>query len=64
MGLSVVFGGHIIGAVYAHYLRDASVHTNRWIRILMLISAIATTAALWYGIVELISSLPKPGAKS
>jgi hypothetical protein len=63
LGVSVVFGGQIFAIIYIHHLRDAAVQTNRWIRILMLISALATSGALWFGIVELISALPKPGLK-
>jgi hypothetical protein len=63
LGLSGIFGGQIFAIIYIHHLRDVSVQTNRWVRIAMFVSTVIVAGALWFGIVQLISALPKPGLK-
>jgi hypothetical protein len=62
-GFAIVFGGRIFMIIYANELRHVVVYHNRIARVVALGFAILTTAAIWYGINELVTSLPQPSPK-
>ena len=64
LGLMVYFGWQIFEVITAHFMRDAASQRGRTSRIIIFISVTVTSIAIWVGINELVSAIPKPGAKS